>query len=224
MPHEQDPAALEEVRSKVEKAYAAWLTYRNFTQERIDAIVEKMASAGREHARRLAAMAVEETSYGNADDKVAKNLLAAEWLPRAMRGMKTVGLLREIPEHKIVEYGVPVGVIAAIIPTTNPTSTVIYKTLISLKAGNGIVSRAGSASPEGGAGVDFSIIEREGGGWSSPALRYKEKNGSMEDMPCDSLGSRVFAAARRERRRARGPDLDVRHLARLDLIERDHRR
>ncbi len=139
MPHEQDPAALEEVRSKVEKAYAAWLTYRNFTQERIDAIVEKMASAGREHARKLAAMAVEETSYGNADDKVAKNLLAAEWLPRAMRGMKTVGLLREIPEHKIVEYGVPVGVIAAIIPTTNPTSTVIYKTLISLKAGNGIV-------------------------------------------------------------------------------------
>ena len=139
MPHEQDPAAVEEVRSKVEKAYAAWLTYRHFTQERIDAIVEKIAAAGREHARRLAAMAVEETSYGNADDKVAKNLLAAEWLPRAMRGMKTVGLLREIPEQKVVEYGVPVGVIAAIVPTTNPTSTAIYKVLISLKAGNGIV-------------------------------------------------------------------------------------
>src|SRR5579864_7610545 len=56
-----------------------------------------------------------------------------------MRGMKTVGILREIPEDKIVEIGVPVGVVAAILPTTNPTSTAIYKTLISLKAGNGIV-------------------------------------------------------------------------------------
>ena len=82
---------------------------------------------------------MEETGYGNAKDKLAKNLLTADILPRAMRGMKTVGLLREIPEKKIVEIGVPVGVVAAIVPTTNPTSTVIYKTLISLKAGNGIV-------------------------------------------------------------------------------------
>src|SRR5579864_6102287 len=56
-----------------------------------------------------------------------------------MRGMKTVGILREIPEDKIVEIGVPVGIVAAILPTTNPTSTAIYKTLIALKAGNGIV-------------------------------------------------------------------------------------
>ena len=97
MPHEQDPAALEEVRSKVEKAYAAWQKYRRFTQEQVDAIVEKMAAAGRAHARRLAGMAVEETTYGNVEDKVAKNLLCADFLPRAMRGMKTVGLLREIP-------------------------------------------------------------------------------------------------------------------------------
>jgi acetaldehyde dehydrogenase (acetylating) len=139
MPHTQDPAALQEVRSKVEKAYAAWQKYRLFTQEQIDAVVERVAAAGRAHARRLAEMAVEETSYGNVEDKVAKNLLCAEWLPRAMRGMKTVGLLREIPEQKVVEFGVPVGVVAAIIPTTNPTSTAIYKALISLKAGNSIV-------------------------------------------------------------------------------------
>lgn len=139
MSHEQDPAVLEEVRSKVEKAYAAWQKYRHFTQEQIDAVVEAMAAAGRADARRLAAMAVEETTYGNVDDKLAKNLLCADWLPRAMRGMKTVGLLREIPEQRIVEYGVPVGVVAAIVPTTNPTSTVIYKVLISLKAGNAIV-------------------------------------------------------------------------------------
>lgn len=139
MSHQQDPVAVEEARSKVEKAYAAWQKYCQFTQEQIDSIVERIAATGRAHARRLAEMAVEETSYGNVEDKLAKNLLCADYLPRAMRGMKTVGLLREIPEQKVVEYGVPVGVVAAIVPCTNPTSTVIYKVLISLKAGNAVV-------------------------------------------------------------------------------------
>lgn len=139
MPHEHDSASIEEARSKVEKSYAAWLKYRSFTQEQIDAVVERVAAAGRAHARRLAELAVEETSYGNVEDKVAKNLLCADFLAKAIRGMKTVGLLREIPEQKVVEYGVPIGVVAAIVPTTNPTSTVIFKVLISLKAGNGIV-------------------------------------------------------------------------------------
>jgi acyl-CoA reductase-like NAD-dependent aldehyde dehydrogenase len=84
-------------------------------------------------------MAVEETGYGNAPDKYVKNLLCSDWLPRRMRGMKTVGILRELPEEKMVEIGVPMGVVAAILPTTNPTSTAIFKTLISLKAGNAIV-------------------------------------------------------------------------------------
>jgi acyl-CoA reductase-like NAD-dependent aldehyde dehydrogenase len=98
-----------------------------------------MAEAGRASARRLAELAVEETSYGNAPDKLAKNLLCADLLPRRMRGMKTVGLVRELPEEHVVEIAVPVGVVAAILPTTNPTSTAIYKILISLKAGNAIV-------------------------------------------------------------------------------------
>jgi acetaldehyde dehydrogenase (acetylating) len=137
----QDPdlIALQEVRSKVEKAYAAWQKYRRFSQNQIDAVVESMAAAGREHARRLAELAVEETRYGNARDKTAKNLLAADLLARAIRTVKTVGILRECPERKTVEFGVPMGVIAAILPTTNPTSTAIYKILISLKAGNAIV-------------------------------------------------------------------------------------
>ena len=139
MPHDTDPAALEEVRIKVERAYAAWQKYSRFTQDQVDAVVERIAAASREHARRLAEMAVTETTYGNVEDKVVKNYLCAEWLPRRIRGMKTVGLLREIPEEKIVEYGVPMGVVAAIVPTTNPTSTVIYKVIVSLKAGNGIV-------------------------------------------------------------------------------------
>jgi acetaldehyde dehydrogenase (acetylating) len=105
----------------------------------VDAIVERMAAAARAHAKRLADLAVEETGYGNAKDKYIKNLLNCDWLPRRMRGMKTIGILRELPDEKLVEIGVPMGVVAAILPTTNPTSTAIYKTLISLKAGNAIV-------------------------------------------------------------------------------------
>src|SRR5688572_18366219 len=137
----QDPdlLALQEVRGKVEKAYAAWQKYRAFSQEQIDTIVESMAAAGRKHARRLAELAVEETGYGNARDKTAKNLLSADLLARSMRGLKTVGVLRECSEKKVVEIAVPMGVIAAILPTTNPTSTAIYKILISLKAANAVV-------------------------------------------------------------------------------------
>ena len=139
MLEDKDLLSIQEVRSKVEKAYAAWQTYRTYSQEQVDAIVERMAAAARANDRRLADLAVEETGYGNAKDKYVKNLLACDWLPRRMRGMKTVGILRELPDEKVVEIGVPVGVVAAILPTTNPTSTAIYKTLISLKAGNAIV-------------------------------------------------------------------------------------
>jgi acetaldehyde dehydrogenase (acetylating) len=134
-----DLISVQEVRSKVENAYAAWQRYRAYSQDQVDALVERVAAAARAHARRLAELAVEETGYGNARDKLAKNLLASDVLARAMRGLKTVGVLREIPAQKMVEIAVPMGVVAAILPTTNPTSTAIYKTLISLKAGNAIV-------------------------------------------------------------------------------------
>ncbi len=139
MLQDQDLVALQEVRTKVQEAYAAWRKYRTFSQGQIDRVIDHVAATAREHAQRLAEMAVQETGYGNARDKLAKNLLAAELLPKRMRGMKTVGVLREDPEQKVVEIGVPLGVIAAILPTTNPTSTAIYKILICLKAGNGIV-------------------------------------------------------------------------------------
>jgi hypothetical protein len=139
MLEDKDLLSIQEVRTKVEEAYTAWLKYRDYSQERVDAVVERMAAAARANARLLAEMAVEETGYGNAADKYVKNLLAADVLPRRMRGMKTVGLLRELPEEKMVEYGVPMGVVAAILPTTNPTSTAIYKILIALKSGNAIV-------------------------------------------------------------------------------------
>ena len=139
MIEDKDLLSIQEVRAKVEKAYSAWLVYRTFSQERIDAVVERMAAVARANAKRLADMAVEETGYGNVQDKYIKHLLCADRLPRQMRGVKTVGLLRELPEEKVVEMGVPMGVVAAILPNTNPTSTAIYNILISLKAGNAIV-------------------------------------------------------------------------------------
>src|ERR1035438_10255882 len=139
MLEDQDLLSIQEVRTKVEKAYIAWQKYRTYSQEQVDAIVERMGAAARAHSRRLAELAVEETGYGNAKDKYIKNLLASDYLPRRMRGMKTIGILRELPDEKIVEIGVPVGVIAAILPTTNPTSTAIAKSLVALKAGNAIV-------------------------------------------------------------------------------------
>lgn len=139
MLHDSDLVSIQEVRAKVEQAYAAFQEMRRLSQDRIDAIVEAMGEAARANARRLAELAVEETGYGNAKDKLAKNLLCADLLPRTIRGMKTVGVLREDPEKKVIEIGTPVGVVAAILPTTNPTSTAIYKSIISLKAGNTVV-------------------------------------------------------------------------------------
>lgn len=139
MLRDSDLVSIQEVRAKVEQAYAAFQQFRNFTQDQLDVIVEAMASAARLHAARLAQLAVEETTYGNAKDKLAKNLLCADLLPRTLRGMKTIGVLREDTERKIIEIGVPVGVVAAILPTTNPTSSAIYKAIIALKSGNAIV-------------------------------------------------------------------------------------
>lgn len=136
---DQDLISIQEVRAKVNLAYAAWTRYRSVSQSQADAIVEAMSAAARANALHLAERAVEETGYGNARDKFAKNMFAADVLAKRMRGMRTLGVLREVWDEKIVEIGAPMGVVAAILPTTNPTSTAIYKTLIALKAGNGIV-------------------------------------------------------------------------------------
>jgi acetaldehyde dehydrogenase (acetylating) len=74
---DKDLLSIQEVRTKVEKAFAAWQKYRTYSQEQVDAIVERMAAAARAHAKRLADLAVEETGYGNAKDKYIKNLLTS---------------------------------------------------------------------------------------------------------------------------------------------------
>lgn len=139
MLHDQDLVSVQEVRQKVELAWQAFQSFQSYSQQQVDAIVEAMGAAGRANARRLAEMAVEETGMGNAEDKTAKNLLNADLLVRSIRGVKTVGVIRERAEDGVTEIGTGVGVVAAILPTTNPTSTAIYKSIISLKAGNAVV-------------------------------------------------------------------------------------
>ena len=104
------------------------------SQEQIDAIVDAMAAAVTPQAEALARLAYEETGYGVVADKIQKNLFASEKIYQFIRPMKTVGVVRRLEDRKIVEIAEPFGVVAAIVPTTNPTSTAIYKILISMKA------------------------------------------------------------------------------------------
>ncbi len=136
---DKDLAARQEARAFARAAEKAQRALAEMPQERLDAIAEAVARAFAREAAPLAEMAVRETGFGNAEDKTTKNRFASETVAEAVRGMKTVGLLREDTEKKLWEIGVPVGVIAAIVPSTNPTSTVCYKALIALKSGNAIV-------------------------------------------------------------------------------------
>src|SRR5438046_9022434 len=100
MLEDKDLVSIQEVRAKVEKAYAAWQRYQRFNQEQVDAIVERMAAAARAHAQRLAELAVEETGYGNAKDNLAKNLLCAGLLPSRIRGLQTAAGPPALPAEK----------------------------------------------------------------------------------------------------------------------------
>ncbi len=139
MEFDKDLAARQEARSAARQAQIAQQKLAAMPQEALDAIVEAVAKAFAAEAAALAEMAVKETGFGNVQDKITKNRFASETLATAIRGMKTVGLLKESKQDKLWEIGVPVGVIAAIVPSTNPTSTVCYKAIIALKAGNSIV-------------------------------------------------------------------------------------
>ena len=136
---DKDLRARQEARILAKQAYDAQKQLRRMPQEKLDAIVEAVAAAFSKEAEMLAQMAVEETGFGNVKDKTRKNRFASETVAAAVRGMKTVGVLKENEQDKLWEVGVPVGVIAAIVPSTNPTSTVCYKAMIALKAGNAIV-------------------------------------------------------------------------------------
>lgn len=136
---DKDLMSIQETRNLIAKAKDAQEIYKTFTQEKVDKIVEEVAKAAEKEAVKLAKMAWEETGFGRWEDKVVKNTFASKVVYENIKDMKTVGIIREDEEKKFFEVAVPVGVVAGLIPSTNPTSTTIYKTLIALKSGNGIV-------------------------------------------------------------------------------------
>src|SRR3954465_1181931 len=116
------------------RAKHAWLELGEFNQERIDAIVDAMAAAATAQAEAFARLAVEETGYGLVPDKIQKNLFCSEKVYNFIRPMKTVGVIARYDDRRVIEIAEPFGVVAAVVPSTNPTSTAIYKILIALKA------------------------------------------------------------------------------------------
>jgi acetaldehyde dehydrogenase (acetylating) len=135
----KDLESIQQARDLAEAAHAAFLKFEHFTAEQVENILKALSETGIAHAAQLAKMAVDETGYGNAEHKTLKNLFCARDVYNAIRPMKTVGIVHEDAEKKILEVASPIGVIAAIIPSTNPTSTTIYKALIALKGRNAIV-------------------------------------------------------------------------------------
>ena len=134
---DKDLQARQQARDLVRQAEQAQKTLAQMPQEKLDAIVQAIAEAFAKAAPELAELAVQETGFGNVADKITKNEFASKRVLEAIRDMTCVGVLKE--QEKLWEIGVPVGVIAAIVPSTNPTSTVCYKALIAIKSGNTIV-------------------------------------------------------------------------------------
>ena len=127
---------LEAAFARVRRAQAVFATY---SQEQVDRIFLAAATAANKARIPLAKMAVEETGMGVVEDKVIKNHYAAEYIYNAYKDTKTCGVIEEDKAYGIMKIAEPVGVIAAVIPTTNPTSTAIFKTLLCLKTRNGII-------------------------------------------------------------------------------------
>lgn len=134
-----DLLSVQEARTLAARAKAAQQVLAGFSQEQVDRIVDAAAQAARGAAERLARLAHEETGFGNVPDKTRKNLFAAVDVHEYIRSLRTVGILREDKARRVVEIAEPMGVVAAVIPSTNPTSTAICKALIALKARDAIV-------------------------------------------------------------------------------------
>jgi acetaldehyde dehydrogenase (acetylating) len=138
-PTDKDLASIAEARTLARTARQAQSQLAELSQEQIDAIVTAMAQAVTPQAETLARLAVEETGYGVVADKIQKNLFASCQVYEFIRPLRTVGVVNRIEEKKIIEIAEPFGVVAAVVPSTNPTSTAIYKVLIAIKARCAIV-------------------------------------------------------------------------------------
>lgn len=130
---------VKEIETLVETAKKAQAKYENYTQEQVDAIVKNVYQKTLDNAEKLAISANEETGFGKVSDKIIKNTFASEQVYESIKDLPTVGVINRRKEDKIIEIGIPLGVVAGLIPSTNPTATVIFKSLIALKTRNAIV-------------------------------------------------------------------------------------
>lgn len=137
---DKDLQSIQEARDLVTKAKEAQLAFRKFSQEQVDAVVKAMVEAGFAAAEKLGKLAHEETGFGKAEDKKKKNEFATRRVWESIKDLKTVGVINEDKEKRIIEIAEPMGVVAALIPSTNPTSTVMFKAIISVKGRNGFVA------------------------------------------------------------------------------------
>ncbi len=137
---DKDLQSIQEMRELVQKAKEAQLEFRAYDQTRVDRIVKAMADAGYEAAERLGRMAHEETGFGKPEDKKKKNEFATRRVWESIKDLRSVGVIREDKEKKIIDIAEPMGVVCALIPSTNPTSTVMFKSIISVKGRNGVVA------------------------------------------------------------------------------------
>jgi len=136
---DKDLLSVQRARTLIQRANKAYQAFKDFSQEDVDKIIASMVEAGRDAARRLAELAVKETDYGNVEDKVVKNIFSIDNVYDSIKDLKTAGVINRDLEKKIIEIAHPMGVVVALTPTTNPTSTVIFKALISVKSRNAVI-------------------------------------------------------------------------------------
>lgn len=136
---DKDLSSIQEARDAVNAASQAWKTWSKASQGEVDRVCAAMAGAGFDASDRLGRLACEETGYGVPAHKKLKNEFASKAVWESIRDLKTVGVIRHDPDRRIYDIAWPMGVVAALIPSTNPTSTAFFKTLIAIKARDAIV-------------------------------------------------------------------------------------
>lgn len=139
MNFDRDLQSIQEARSLAAQAKEAQQEFKYFSQEQVDKVVRSIADAGYNEAERLAKMAVEETGFGKVSDKIIKNQFGTRNVWESIKDLKSVGVIDIQKNGKIIKIAEPMGVVAALIPSTNPTSTMMFKAIISLKGRNAIV-------------------------------------------------------------------------------------
>ncbi len=136
---DKDLSSIQEARDLAQKAYEAWKSWGHASQAEVDRVCAAMAEAGFQASERLGRLAQEETGYGVAAHKKLKNEFGSRAVWESIRDLKTVGVIRHDPDRRLYEIAWPMGVVVALVPSTNPTSTAFFKALIAVKARNAIV-------------------------------------------------------------------------------------